>query len=1334
MSLSKKKSIILISIITIIFLSVFFFSRSSYVSDELKRLILPEIGLAFNKKVQADSVYLNILPLFIGINELRVYDDAGVEILQAKKIKGYIGFFELFNKTIAIKRLVIKEPTASFQKNNLDEILSSVQKQPKSQAQKPFSLIIKSVQISNGNISLRDERHTLSFTGMNSDIVIIGTPNIRLSSERVRLTKDKVFDIEGRTALNFILKNNNIDLKSLKFTIDNSEMKTTGFFDIGKSSGELQTEANLMIDSVKKMFGLINKGEGILSAKGSIKTKDLRAGWRDIYLDLNVSGNLYLETLMELLKVRERLEGKLTFDGTLKGQLGDIKGEANAELERGNLFDVDIDRLNCRVAYADRRMKFTEGKAVLYGGSADAEVIINLPVVDYFTLNVVARDVSSKGIFSLIRWDPNISEGKVSGVISSSGRVFNPDGDFIYKSMSAGKDILGRIKEIKGRFSMRDNFIRFSELSIINPKSNLNASGSVDLNNKRLNFTGSGSTLDLLDFTSPYFLSLSGAGKYNVSVHGDIPNPSIDIAFESDRLSFTTGNVGAKDVLKNRRFDLNSVKTTFTYNKNSLTLKELSGLHNNGVYTARGNIYFRKASKLFELKEPDYDLNIAIKNVDIHSISDTIYGFPEFSGLLRANFVMKGVPSDLRFAGDFHANEFYYQKKYMGDTLFGKFEYLKKEFLITSASISRGSSTLNFNSNISLDKKFVLKAEGKKIGIGDVIPISLVDKYKVGFLRELYLDNVVIKGSGTIENPYIDIKGNISGKNSRTGGFGKGNLDSKITGKEANINISMMDGRFKFAGKIGLDEKMQWSGNAEFKPANYAPFVAGFLKDLPDDLLLNITGSISAFGDKEKANLNLSLKRLHLYLYGVSLVNTSEILIDMKDNKILIGNFGMHGDDTELSLSGDLTLGKDYNLHVVGTSSVAPIKSLFKEIETVRGKAYFAASLTGAWDNPKIDGGIDLANGMLALKNIPYRMTSVSAYLYVDDNRIIVKNIDGKLAGGDVSAFGTIYLRGVEIKKFSFESRLKDLTISPSKELSSSIDGTLYYRGSLQSQELAGDVYIRKAKYTQRVEWKSWLLQARKTEIPKPDVTKLGLTALNIRVKGDNLVINNNVADTTAKMDLILRGTISKPVLVGKVNADKGLVYFRNNEFRVLKARIDFIDPEKTSPYFDIIAETRVRNYLIKLHLDGNFEHFDLALTSDPHLSDSDIFSLLTSGNIGKQMKGLEGGVGAGEASLFLAGKLQDVLEERVATITGLDRIQIDPQVSKTTGTVTPRLTVSKKIMGDKLLVTYSASVGTGEEQIWKLEYLLDKNTSFVLVRDERAALGGDIKFKFEFK
>src|SRR5208337_4922359 len=450
-------------------------------------------------------------------------------------------------------------------------------------------------------------------------------------------------------------------------------------------------------------------------------------------------------------------------------------------------------------------------------------------------------------------------------------------------------------------------------------------------------------------------------------------------------------------------------------------------------------------------------------------------------------------------------------------------------------------------------------------------------------------------------------------------------------------------------------------------------------------------------------------------------------------------------DTSEFRLSGSVTIGSRYDLLLEGSSSLSPLKALSKNIDIINGDASFVCAITGAWNDPKINGDMEVSNGLLGFKNIRYRLSSVSAYLYFDEDRIILDSASGKLSGGTVTATGVAYRQEFSIKRFLLNSHLRDVTASVSKDFLVNFSADLNYSGTFASQAILGDVELKRAKYTERVEWKSWLLGFRQKEKPKVESSRLYNTNLNVRVSGANLSIDNNIAKASVKIDILLRGTVGQPAVLGTLEAREGLVYFRNNEFKILQTTVDFSNPDKIMPYFTIVAQTKVKNYNITFSLDGYVNQFTLSLSSDPFLAETDIFSLLTVGQIGKNLRGLEGGIGAGEATSFLTGKMQDVFEERLRTITGLDRLSVETSVSSksgsaltttaaltnSTGTVSPRVTVSKRLFGDKLYVTYSAATGSGEEQVVKLEYILGQNVSLVGDRDELGSLGADIKFRF---
>ena len=125
----------------------------------------------------------------------------------------------------------------------------------------------------------------------------------------------------------------------------------------------------------------------------------------------------------------------------------------------------------------------------------------------------------------------------------------------------------------------------------------------------------------------------------------------------------------------------------------------------------------------------------------------------------------------------------------------------------------------------------------------------------------------------------------------------------------------------------------------------------------------------------------------------------------------------------------------------------------------------------------------------------------------------------------------------------------------------------------MDAQSITGDIKINRAKYKEMVEWRSWLLAAKAKEKPKAEVSVFERAELNIRISGsDNISIDNNIARAPIRGDMILKGSISSPVLFGRLESTEGYVYFRNNEFRIIFASADFADPNRIKPVMNLYS------------------------------------------------------------------------------------------------------------------------------------------------------------------
>ena len=73
------------------------------------------------------------------------------------------------------------------------------------------------------------------------------------------------------------------------------------------------------------------------------------------------------------------------------------------------------------------------------------------------------------------------------------------------------------------------------------------------------------------------------------------------------------------------------------------------------------------------------------------------------------------------------------------------------------------------------------------------------------------------------------------------------------------------------------------------------------------------------------------------------------------------------------------------------------------------------------------------------------------------------------------------------------------------------------------------------------------------------------------------LRIENNTARVVAAADLQLRGTFDRPLLFGRADIERGEVRFEGKRYLVTRGTIDFNNPSRIEPFFDIETETRVR-------------------------------------------------------------------------------------------------------------------------------------------------------------
>jgi autotransporter translocation and assembly factor TamB len=1301
----KKKRLALLFVAMVAFGVATFALRGPYISNALEKVILPELEMASGRQVTAKRIYINLFPLFAAARDVKVFDD-GKLILSVPMAKAYVNLSGLVSRKIIIRRLLIKDPEIVASRRQAEVIIRNISAYLAMERKTAVKVKIKTVDVRHGNLAISDESNELAsrVRGLNGEVVIGNAPRINVSAEKVIIKKGDWPEISADVSTSLVLKGGTCQIR--KFVVHSFGSKASGSGEYDGEKGMVKTRIELFLSTVKSIFNLGRDGTGKVSARGTVTYSNRKIG-----LDLKISGQFYLQTLMELLKVKDRIQGYADVKGEVKGPLDNLSARGTLKVIRGDFYELAVDSLKCNVDYSGGQMRFAKGVATLYNGRATVAVMIHLPVVNYYSVGVDFEDVDSIPVFKLIGWDPGVEPGKVKGSLETAGGLFNPRGRFEYESVRQGKDLIGRLRRITGEYRMQNGLLSVSGLRLDTGRTEIRADGTVDIGRKILDLDGRLTTEDVTDVTSPYYGKLKGAGGFKGKITGSFDDPII------------SGHINiAKPVFE--QYAADAIDGDVTYKKEQMTVRDLSVTGKGETLSLQGNAYFRRAQKLFDLSGAEYQLRASLTDADMGKFGKIFFSSFVGTGNLRGDIRISGRAENPQIAGVASVeNASVYDIPF--DSAHFTLSYTDGKLRLVNGRITRGKSSVSGDAEFAEGGRFAFKASSDNLRLADVMH------------KEIKGDAVFslnAQGGGTLDNPSVSVRGKILEGVLRGRDVGSGSLEASIRQKNISVSVSMMNDGIRFTGKGRFEKDIPWEGRIDIGTGRYDPLISAFLKDVPEDLVLSLNGTVLLRGDRHHITASANLRQFMLSMYGYSFSNERDIRIELNDRTLELRRVSVRSGIASLTVDGNVVLGRQYNLVFEGKSTLALFKSLSSKIGVLRGDADFVLAVSGDWDKPQINGGVTLANGAFGMKELPYRLSSLNGYIYMDNDRIVVQRLGGKMGGGDVDLSGIVYLKKFSFKSFYVDAKLTNITIPVSNEFSVNFGGNLLLRGTVDSKTISGDITINRARYRERVEWKSWLLKTRKIEKVRGEISDLERTRLDVKIAGSNILVDNNIARATVGVDMVLRGAVYRPILLGRIETTEGTVYFRNNDFRILHASADFTDPNRMNPYFMISADTLVKGYKITMNLDGQLDHFNVSFSSDPVLKEMDILSLLAIGQTGTEMKGLEGSIGASEATGFVTGKLQDVLEERVKTITGLDRFQIDPYVSKSTGAIEPRVTVSKRLLGEKFYVTYATAMGTGEEQIVKMEYFLTRHMSLVGIRDERGIIGGDVMFRFRFK
>ena len=667
----------------------------------------------------------------------------------------------------------------------------------------------------------------------------------------------------------------------------------------------------------------------------------------------------------------------------------------------------------------------------------------------------------------------------------------------------------------------------------------------------------------------------------------------------------------------------------------------------------------------------------------------------------------------------------------------GRLELVGREIILDPISVTRRDGRVNGRLRFDLDAdSFEGRLTAERYSIAELVPETLNG--------EGHLDAEIRLG-GSLQQPWVDVE-------ARSPLLELSGLPVGRASLEAQLREGTVDGKLRIQGEhfeleaqsqIQLSPDYPITGHTTWRGAELGGWFRSAVVGVPDSLSFvsdgaaDFQGNLSSLVDTLSADV--AMKKILLDAGDYQLALSTPVKVQILNGAVMLEALPLSGADTQLELSGRLPLGSsNLDVQARGSVNLEIIHSIFPSVSSAGG-VDLSARVTGSWERPFLSGHAEIKGGTLLFQGFPQALGDLHGRVSFDNRTVRFADIQARFGGAPVTLSGTMLLRGLSIDSLELEARGRGLRLRYPEGLVATLDADLSLSGTSSSQILSGRVEVEEATWSREYDLSSGILDSREAdafEILEEMGEEGPLSNLSFDVDivaPGTLRVRNSRATIDARAELELRGTFAHPALLGRSESLRGEVFLLGQRYRLLSGRVDFVDPTTVKPFFDLVAEARVRSYRIELRLSGTPERFFPELSSDPPLRTVDILRLLAGASerdilIGSEEEEL---AGVGVATL-LTERLTQEVSRRAERLFGLDRFSIDPFLVGQFTNPTARVSLGKQIYRD-LSVSYSTNLNEATETLILIEYTPEGPINWIISRDEEGSLGVDLRFRKSF-
>jgi len=677
---------------------------------------------------------------------------------------------------------------------------------------------------------------------------------------------------------------------------------------------------------------------------------------------------------------------------------------------------------------------------------------------------------------------------------------------------------------------------------------------------------------------------------------------------------------------------------------------------------------------------------------------------------------------------------------------------------LDALEMSKGGGQITGAAYVGWNGTYSFNADGRNIAV-ETLALTTYPGYPT-FFGSL---DFSASGTGTFEAPRYDVR--FSASDLFFGDEGVGEMSGRLSMRGLLMTYEMEVASARLAmsgtGRIELNDEMDAELSFRVSDSSLDPFIRAFQPAFSPFTSAIASGTIRVVGElynPEALRIDTTVESVDLRLIDYRLRNAAPIRLSVEGQSLQVDALRLVGDGTELDLSGSVDLrDQSLALQANGAANLAVLQGFVADVRS-SGRAEVTARISGTAREPVVAGNALLTDGRVRHLSFPHALEEVNGIVTFDGSGVRLDGLTARLGGGPIRFGGRIGLAAYQLSEFDVTAAGQDLRLRYPEGMRSLVDGTLALQGPAASPVVTGTVTVKNASWTRGIDTSGGLFSGLSGDPALPTVPGqlAPPSALRFDVRliaPSSLHIDNDQARVVASADLTLRGTLDRPLIFGTAEIVRGEAEFEGRRYVVTRGSLDFANPDRIQPFFDIEAETRVRvpgqTYRITMRMAGTTDRLQPQFQSDPPLQTIDILALLFSDQAPSGDMELarlqrpneqEQRLVEARATRALTGALSAEVGRVVEQTFGVDTFQITPllndpyqQSARVNLNPTARVTIGKRI-SSRVFLTYARSLSSAEyDQIILLEFDESDTLSWVLSQNEDRTYALEVRKRHSF-